>query len=140
MLNPVNWFRLLTAGFDRTELAIDYSIGISSAAAPSVTCWPRMAPGSTSQRYDLESLTLMRRSLTEWAQVLSTRTRVVTPYFITLDFQSIADAKERSVFNTMATSFSLPAEEVDALKEAGHRMLRESDDFQRLIKQLNTCD
>ena len=82
----------------------------------------------------------MRRSLTEWAQVLSTRTRVVTPYFITLDFQSIADAKERSVFNTMATSFSLPAEEVDALKEAGHRMLRESDDFQRLIKQLNTCD
>lgn len=92
------------------------------------------------QRYNVESLALMRSSLTEWAEALSTEDHAVTPYFITLDFESIADPAARSVFNNMATSFSLPAEEVDALKQAGHRLLRESGEFQRLLEQLRPSD
>jgi hypothetical protein len=43
------------------------------------------------------------------------------------------------VFNNMATSFSLPAEEVDALKDAGHRLLRQSPEFQQLLSHLQTA-
>ena len=111
-----------------------------SSKAPSSAAVMSAVSRTELQRYDLESLALMRSSLTEWAEVLSTGNHIVTPYFITLDFESIANAKERSLFNNMATSFSLPAEEVDALKEAGHRLLRESAEFQRLIEQLNTSD
>jgi hypothetical protein len=33
----------------------------------------------------------------------------------------------------MATSFSLPNEEVDALIEAGHRLLQQSPEYQALL-------
>ena len=92
------------------------------------------------QRYNVESLALMRRSLAEWADALSTNDHTVTPYLITLDFESIADAEKRSVFNNMATSFSLPAEEVDALKQAGRRLLRQSEEFQRLVDHVRLSD
>ena len=91
------------------------------------------------QRYSVESLALMHRKLGEWADELSTEGHTVTPYFITLDFESIADPEKRSVFNNMATSFSLPAEEVDALKEAGHRLLRQSPEFQQLLGKLQAA-
>jgi NTE family protein len=91
------------------------------------------------QRYSVESLALMHRKLGEWADELSTEGYTVTPYFITLDFESIADLKTRSVFNNMATSFSLPAEEVDALKDAGHRLLRQSPEFKQLLSHLQTA-
>jgi len=68
-----------------------------------------------------------------WATELSTPDHKVTPYFIKLDFESIADEKVRLVFNNMATSFSLPNEEVDNLIKAGRVLLRQSPDYQRLI-------
>jgi len=40
----------------------------------------------------------------------------------------------------MATSFSLPAEEVDALKEAGHLLLRQSPEFRKLLDQLQSAN
>jgi NTE family protein len=92
------------------------------------------------KRYNVESLALMHRKLAEWADELSTEGRTVTPYFITLDFESIADPQTRSIFNNMATSFSLPAEEVDALKEAGHLLLRQSPEFRKLLDQLQSAN
>jgi len=84
-------------------------------------------------RYNLESMVLLEESLDRWAAELSTPEHQVTPYFIKLDFESIADEKVRLIFNNMATSFSLPNEEVDDLIEAGHVLLRQSPDYQRLI-------
>jgi NTE family protein len=84
-------------------------------------------------RYNLESMVLLEESLERWATELSTPDHKVTPYFIKLDFESIADEKIRLIFNNMATSFSLPDEEVDGLIKAGHALLRQSPDYQRLI-------
>ena len=78
-------------------------------------------------------MVLLEESLDRWAAELTTPDHKVTPYFIKLDFESIADEKVRLVFNNMATSFSLPKEEVDDLIEAGHQLLRQSPDYQRLI-------
>jgi hypothetical protein len=37
----------------------------------------------------------------------------------------------------MATSFSLPDDEVDQLIEAGHKLLRQSPAFQHLLEDIN---
>jgi NTE family protein len=74
------------------------------------------------------------------AAELSTPENEVTPYFIKLDFESIADEKTRRLFNNMATSFSLPDEEVEILIEAGHQLLRQSPDYQRLLALISDAE
>ena len=91
-------------------------------------------------RYNLESLVLLEAALDRWAAELSTADHQVNPYFIKLDFESIADEKTRFIFNNMATSFSLPGEEVDDLIEAGHQLLRNSPDYQRLVALIREAE
>jgi NTE family protein len=91
-------------------------------------------------RYNLESMVLLEESMDRWAAELSTPDHKVTPYFIKLDFESIADERIRLIFNNMATSFSLPNEEVDNLIEAGHVLLRQSPDYQRLIALIREAE
>jgi NTE family protein len=87
-------------------------------------------------RYNVESLSLLEKAFREWAVELSSPGHTVRPYFIKLDFQSIANQQQRLLFNNMATSFSLPDDEVDKLIEAGHKLLRQSPDFQRLLEAI----
>ncbi len=53
-----------------------------------------------------------------------------------MSFDGIADPKERSYFLNQPTSFVLPAESVDRLREVAGRLLRESTEFQALVKEL----
>ena len=46
------------------------------------------------------------------------------------------DPRERSYFLNLPTSFVLPAEAVDRLREVAGRLLRESTEFQALVKDL----
>jgi NTE family protein len=56
----------------------------------------------------------------------------------TLDvsFDAIADPKERERFLNMPTSFVLPGEDVDKLREVAGRLLRESEDYQSMLREL----
>mgnify|MGYP001814320719 CR=1 FL=1 len=92
------------------------------------------------RRYSLESMVLLEESLERWATELSTPEHKVNPFFIKLEFESIADERIRLIFNNMATSFSLPDEEVDNLIEAGHQLLRQSPDYQRLIALIRKAE
>ncbi|WP_455235414.1 patatin-like phospholipase family protein [Thiogranum longum] len=91
-------------------------------------------------RYNVESISLMRSSLNTWAAELSTPERPVTPYFIEIDFESIADPEIRLVFHNVATSLALPADEVDVLIEAGRRLLRNDPEFGRLMTNIRMLD
>jgi len=55
---------------------------------------------------------------------------------ITLDisFDAIADPKERASFMNLPTSFVLPAEDVDRLREVAGRLMRKSPDFQSVVR------
>ena len=92
------------------------------------------------QRYNVESIALMQSSLKQWSNELSTADQSVTPYFIQLDFESIADPETRVLFNNVATSLALPADEVDNLVEAGHRLLRKSPEFHDLVAHMRSLD
>jgi NTE family protein len=84
--------------------------------------------------YTLESLSLLEESFYEWTAELSTPEKPVIPFFIKLDFESIANTRQRKFLNNMATSFSLPDDEVDTLIKAGRTLLREAPDYQKLVR------
>lgn len=88
------------------------------------------------QRYNTESLILVENSLKKWAAELSTPGREIVPYFIHLDFESIYDPKKRLLFNNIATSLSLPAQEVDILVDTARKLLRYNPEFKRLVRDI----
>ena len=90
--------------------------------------------GTQINRYNIESDILLQKSLAKWTEELSSQGNTIKPYFIKIDFEGIADERQRFIFNNMSTSFSLPDEEVDSLIEAGHRLLQTSPEYQDLIK------
>jgi NTE family protein len=108
----------------------------SSGDAPSSVQVVDAVSSAQIGRYNVESLSLLEEGYKRWAAELSTPGHTVTPYFIKLDFQSIGNRQQRNIFNNMATSFSLPDDEVDQLIEAGHQLLRQSPEFQRLLKTI----
>lgn len=57
-------------------------------------------------------------------------------YFIEVNFESLADEVEKQYFQELPTSFQLSSEEVDALRNAARRILKESTEFQRLLEDL----
>ena len=78
----------------------------------------------------------MQESLSQWTQLLSTPDRSVTPYLIKLGFIDIEQPERRSFYNDIPTSFSISDEQVDKLIEAGHELLRNNPDYQRLLADL----
>jgi len=94
--------------------------------------------GAQIQRFNVESMALMENSLKEWAAELSTDTQTVVPYFIQVDFHSIADPKTRRFFENVGTSLALPAEEVDRLTAAGRQLLQKSPQYQRLVDHIRS--
>jgi NTE family protein len=55
---------------------------------------------------------------------------------IDVSFDAITDPGERRYFMDLPTSFTLPPEAVDRLREVGGRLLRESRGFQALLRQI----
>jgi NTE family protein len=92
------------------------------------------------QRFNVESLALMQDSLRQWASELSTPDRPVTPYFIHINFEGIADPDVRIRFNNVATSLALPSEEVDHLTEAGRRLLQQAPGYRELIGHIRSLE
>jgi NTE family protein len=52
-----------------------------------------------------------------------------------VSFDAIKDKAERERFMNMPTTFVLPPDDVDRLREIGARLLRESPDFQDLLRE-----
>jgi NTE family protein len=88
------------------------------------------------QRYNTETLILVENGLKQWAADLSSPDRTVKPYFILVDFNSIEDMDKRHLFNNIATSFALPAEEVDNLVSTARSLLRRNPSFQELLRDI----
>ena len=88
------------------------------------------------QRYNTETLILVGNSLKQWAADLSTAGREIKPYFILVDFNSIEDLNKRHLFNNIATSFALPASEVDSLVDTARSLLRDNPVFKQLVNDI----
>ena len=87
-------------------------------------------------RYNKATLEVMHKKLEMWAEAVSTPDRPVTPYFVQVGFVDILQPEARRFFNRIPTSFNLSEEQVDRLIEAGHELLRNNPDYQRLLADL----
>ncbi len=53
-----------------------------------------------------------------------------------VSFDEIRDPQERADFMSLPTSFVLPAEDVDRLREVAGRLLRQSEDYRSVVREL----
>jgi NTE family protein len=100
-------------------------------------------------RYNRETVALLQESFERWTREIregrcppgqiSTEPGAcgdITFYLAEVRFEDLEDPEERSYLNNLPTSFQLKSEEVDKLRDAARRLLRKSDDFQRLLRDL----
>ena len=52
-----------------------------------------------------------------------------------ISFENLSDPKERAYLMNLPTSFVLPAGDVDRLRAAAGELLRQSQDFQSLLRE-----
>lgn len=57
--------------------------------------------------------------------------------FFKVTFDALQDRAERGYFTGIPTSFNLPAETVDRLRKVATRLINESGDYQRLLRDLS---
>ena len=60
----------------------------------------------------------------------------LTLHTLDVSFDNLSDPKERAYLMNLPTSFVLPAEDVDRLRQAAGQLLRESRDFQSVLRDL----
>jgi NTE family protein len=98
-------------------------------------------------RYNFETVELLRSSFTSWARDLrATRCPggdAVSPtqdcndvklHLVEIGFDAISDAAVRDELRILPTSFALPAPAVDRLRATARRLLRDSADFQAFLR------
>jgi NTE family protein len=101
------------------------------------------------ERYNIETIALLRESFSRWADEI--RKGRCPPgqiskepgacgdvefYLVEVKFDALRDEAERTYFKRLPTSFKLEPDQVDKLRDAAHRILTESREFQRLLKDL----
>jgi NTE family protein len=100
-------------------------------------------------RYNVETVALLRESLRGWEEQIrqgrcSSGQISLEPgscgdikfYMIEIKFDALKGLEERTYFKRLPTSFALPAEVVDKLREAAGQILRNSREFKRLLNDL----
>jgi NTE family protein len=107
-----------------------------SDAAPSLALLLNTVAGSQIRRANFETLLLTEEMLHRWGRELSSESRPVHTYMISLGFNGLADDAERKRLNRLPTSFRLQDGDVDRLRAAGRKLLRDSRSFQRLVTEM----
>jgi len=60
----------------------------------------------------------------------------VTLHVLDVSFDTISDPKERAYFMNLPTSFVLPAEDIDRLREIAGRLLHQSAEYETIVREL----
>ena len=111
------------------------------------------ASGVPIERYSFETIELMkdRAEIMKWRrELMVARARLagateaeaeasvpkITLHTIDVSFDEIPDPEERALFMNLPTSFVLPAEDIDRLREIAGRLLRQSTEYKSLISDL----
>jgi NTE family protein len=91
-------------------------------------------------RFSAETRLLLRAAFEKWrSQPVPSDPHGEMPQIFTAEvsLRSVPDEGQRSLLMLLPTSLSLPGDDVRKLRAAGARLLRESTDFQRLVRQLS---
>jgi NTE family protein len=100
-------------------------------------------------RYNKETIALLKESVGSWANEIKTQRCKGGPvstspgscgdiqfYVVEVKFDALKDETERIHFKRLPTALKLAPEEVDKTRDAAHRILADSGEFQRLLLDL----
>ena len=133
----------------RADPPVDWDL---SESGPGIVGQLMQSAGVPIDRYSYEQIELLRDMVERWA-LLRERARLallegrpgdasdadlpeIEFYPIDVSFERIADPEYRRRFLSLPTSFSLPAEDVDALRQVAGDLLRENPVYQKLVRDL----
>jgi NTE family protein len=108
---------------------------------PNVLSMLLRAIGVPIDRYSYEQIELLRDFLRTLQQTSGADGQLLAIdfYAIDINFDAITDPEERRYFRNLPTSFVLSSEQVDRLREMAGRLLRQSPDYQRLLRDLGVA-
>ena len=125
-----------------------------SESPPGTVAQLLQATGVPIDRYSFETVETMkdRQEIYGWRrELLIARARLagateaqaeasvplpkLTLHVMDVSFDEIGDAKERDYFMNLPTSFVLPAEDVDRLRDVAAQLLRQSPDYQSIVRE-----
>jgi NTE family protein len=123
--------------WDRSEVIPPFGAMFSSYSSISI------------ERYNEETIALLKESVKSWADeikaerckggALSTAPGScgdIEFYVIEVQFDALKDETERLYFKRLPTSFKLKPEQVDKLRDVAHRLLVNSEEYQRFLSGL----
>ncbi len=100
-------------------------------------------------RYNYDTVMLLRDSFGRWTREIQQNRCGNGPistdpgacgdiqfYLIEVKFDALNDEAERAYLNELPTSFKLPSVAVDRLRDAAHRILVDSEEYQRFLGSL----
>lgn len=120
---------------------------------PGLTSQLLQSSGVPIERYSLETIELLkdRAAVMSWRrelQVANARLAgatqeeaeasvpVIDIRLVEVSFDRVIDPQKRSHLKNLPTSFVLPAEDVDQLRDVAGELLRQSPDYQKLLQEL----
>jgi NTE family protein len=89
------------------------------------------------ERYNADTLDLAWTRLRSWVAQEKQAGHDVDFYPIEIKFADLADTAERRFCESQPTSFTLTTDAVDRLRKAARTLLRQSPEYQRLLRDLN---
>jgi NTE family protein len=97
------------------------------------------AAGVPIDRHSFDAVELLRDMVARWSagRRLATGVPDIELYAIDVSFAALDDEAERTFLNEQPTSFVLTAEAVDRLRAAARRIVRDSPEFRRLLRDLD---
>lgn len=100
-------------------------------------------------RYNFETVMLLKESFNRWTREVQENrcagSSVSTEpgacgdikfYLVEVNFDALKDEHERKYYKQLPTSFKLSSKEVDELREVAKKILNESPEYQRLLRDL----
>ncbi len=151
MMAPVRKLVIIVANAEtKPDIAID-----KVEVEPTLSQLIKSATDVQINRYNFETVAMLRNALADWeeqqkaqcgtgkANTLASNTAPstedcagISTYYIEVNFEAISDKKTSRLFKGLPTSFNLPADTIDQLREASRSILKNSPEFQRLLIDL----
>jgi NTE family protein len=103
-------------------------------AAPSLLEVIRSVTNDQMNRYNEDTIKIVRATFEQWVKKKSTPERPVTFHFVEVSFNKVRDDNERDFLNGIGTNFDLNDEQVNHLVAAAGQILRESEELKEFLK------
>ena len=88
-------------------------------------------------KYNFETIDLLRRYAEEWTdENKNAGMKPIEIYIIHVAFAFLPDKTEREYFQDIPTALTLPAEQVDKLRQVAGKLLYSQESFNKLVKDL----